>query len=158
MGIGMSRLPVRSGGCLVMLRFDGMSKPKPTSPEFPGSSRGLIYVVDDEVMLLELASLILQPRGYSVRTFCDPTKALEAFAAAEPRPVLLVTDYAMNHMNGLDLIAACRRLEPAQKSLLISGTVDEDIYQHTDCKPNGFVAKPYHARQLIEAVEATIAA
>ena len=154
----MSRLPARLGGCLVILRFDGMSKPNSNSSELPRSSRGLIYVVDDEVMLLELASLILEPRGYTVRTFRDPTLALEAFAAAEPRPVLLVTDYAMNHMNGMDLIAACRRLEPEQKSLLISGTVAEDIYQHSDCKPNGFVAKPYHARQLIEAVEATIAA
>jgi DNA-binding NtrC family response regulator len=123
----------------------------------PAGSRGLIYVVDDEVMLLELATIILEPRGYTVRTFRDPTSALAAFTAAKPRPILVITDYAMHSMNGMALIAACRRVEPDQKMLLISGTVAEDIYQDSPCKPDAFVAKPYHARQLIEKVESMVA-
>jgi len=119
-------------------------------------SRGLIYVVDDEVMLLELATIILEPLGFTVRTFRDPNSALEAFMASQPRPILLITDYAMHHMNGMALIAACRRLEPHQKTLLISGTVGEDIYGDSPCKPDAYIAKPYHARQLIEKVEATV--
>jgi len=119
-------------------------------------SRGLIYVVDDEVMLLELATIILEPLGFTVRTFRDPNSALEAFTTADPRPILLVTDYAMHHMNGMALIAACRRLEPGQKTLLISVTVGEDIYRDSPCKPDAYVAKPYHARQLIEMVESTV--
>jgi DNA-binding NtrC family response regulator len=127
------------------------------SPGSPARSRGLIYVVDDEVMLLELATIILEPRGYTVRSFRDPASALEAFIAAQPRPALVITDYAMHNMNGMALIAACRRVEPDQKILLISGTVSEDIYQDSPCKPDAFVAKPYHAKQLIEKVESMIA-
>jgi DNA-binding NtrC family response regulator len=120
------------------------------------ASRGLIYVVDDEVMLLELATVILEPLGFTVETFGDPNSALAAFTAAQPRPLLLITDYAMHHMNGMALIAACRSLEPHQKTLLISGTVTEDIFRDSACKPNAYVAKPYHARQLIEVVESTV--
>ncbi|HVV72337.1 MAG TPA: response regulator, partial [Verrucomicrobiae bacterium] len=69
-------------------------------------------MVDDEAMLLDLAALILQPLKFSIRTFRDPAAALAAFRAASPRPVLLITDYAMHTMNGLALIAACRELEP----------------------------------------------
>src|ERR1044071_6412457 len=119
----------------------GMSEQKSKGSGERGGSLGLIYVVDDEVMLLELASIILEPRGYVVRTFRDPTAALKAFTNADPRPSLLITDYAMHQMNGLALMAACRRVEPGQKVLLISGTVDEDIYQNSSCKPDGFVAK-----------------
>ena len=119
-------------------------------------SRGLIYVVDDEPMLLELATIILEPLGFTVRTFRDPNSALVAFTMAQPRPLLLITDYAMHNMNGMTLIEACRRLEPHQKTLLISGTVGEDIYCDSTCKPDAYVAKPYHARQLIEKVESTI--
>lgn len=119
-------------------------------------SRGLLFVVDDEVMLLELATIILEPCGFTVRTFRDPASALEAFTAADPRPDLLITDYAMHTMNGMTLIEACRKLAPGQKTLLVSGTVDEDIYQDSPCKPDGFVAKPYHAKQLIETVEAMV--
>ena len=39
----------------------------------------LIYIVDDEPMLLELASAILEPLGYSVETFRSPETALRAF-------------------------------------------------------------------------------
>jgi DNA-binding NtrC family response regulator len=120
------------------------------------ASRGLIYVVDDEVMLLELATIILEPLGFTVETFGDPNSALAAFTAAQPRPLLLITDYAMHHMNGMALIAACRILEPHQKTLLISGTVTEDIFRDSPCKPDAYVAKPYHARQLIEVVESTV--
>ena len=120
------------------------------------ASRGLIYVVDDEIMLLELATIILEPLGFTVETFRDPNSALAAFTAAQPRPLLLITDYAMHHMNGMTLIAACRSLEPHQKTLLISGTVTEDIFRDSPCKPDAYVAKPYHARQLIEVVESTV--
>jgi CheY-like chemotaxis protein len=116
----------------------------------------LIYVVDDEPMLLELAAVILQPLGYTVKTFGNATSALEAFAAAKPPPVLLITDYSMHAMNGMDLINACRQIQPGQKILLISGTVGEDIFRNSPEKPNQFVAKPYHAKQLIDAIESIL--
>ena len=113
----------------------------------------LIYVVDDEPMLLELAAVILQPLGYSVKSFSDAASALESFKSAKPFPVLLITDYSMHAMNGMDLIKACRQIQPQQKILLISGTVGEDIYRNSTEKPNQFLAKPYHSRQLVDAVE-----
>jgi CheY-like chemotaxis protein len=116
----------------------------------------LIYVVDDEPMLLELASAILQPLGYTVRTFRDAESALESFTAAPRRPRLLITDYAMHNMTGLELIEACRAVEPSQKILMVSGTVDSSIYRHAKQKPDRFVAKPYLAAQLIEAVKALL--
>lgn len=117
---------------------------------------GVIYVVDDEAMLLELASIILEPLGYQIRTFPDPEAALEAFAAAQTRPVLVITDYAMHRMNGLALIEACRRLEPSQRILMLSGTVGPEIFQQSPCQPDGFLAKPFQAKQLLDAVKAML--
>lgn len=113
----------------------------------------LIFVVDDEPMLLELASVILEPQGYQVRTFRDPEMALEAFIAAHPRPVLLITDYAMHSMNGMQLIEKFRALEPGQKILLVSGTVGEDIFRNAPSRPDHFLAKPYLADQLTTTVK-----
>src|SRR5262249_4856863 len=91
-------------------------------------AKQLIYVVDDEPMLLELAATILGRLGYETKTFCDPGSALHAFTEAQPRPALVITDYAMHSMNGMALIEACRRLEPTQKVLLLSGTVGPEVY------------------------------
>ncbi len=117
----------------------------------------LIYVVDDEAMLLELATLILEPLGYRVQTFRDPTRALRSFTTSQPRPALLITDYSMHQMDGLGLIEACRHLEPQQKVLLISGTVGAEITERARAKPDRFLAKPYQAAQLIELVNSMLA-
>jgi DNA-binding NtrC family response regulator len=123
----------------------------------PGTgAKALIYVVDDEPMLLELATMILEPVGYAIKTFRDPESALKTFASAPERPALVITDYAMHTLTGLDLMEACRRIQPRQKFLLVSGTVDEAIYRNAPGKPNRFLAKPYQAKQLSDMVKSLL--
>ena len=129
-----------------------MNLPPATANPSGDDSRPLIFAVDDEPMLLELVALVLEPLGFRVRTFRDPDTAVRAFGLANPPPVLVVTDYAMHTMNGLDLIQACRRIHPRQKIILVSGTVDETIYHHAEHKPDCFLAKPYQAKQLADLV------
>lgn len=113
----------------------------------------LIYAVDDEPMLLELATMILQPQGFRVETFRDPLAAVRAFSLANPLPALIVTDFAMHRMNGLDLIRDCRLIHPEQKILMVSGTVDESVYLNSPHKPDAFLAKPYTAPELTALVK-----
>lgn len=120
--------------------------------------RGLIYVVDDEPMLLELAKVILEREGYVVEVFHDPQTAVQAFKELQPRPEVLITDYAMHTMNGMELIARFKRIEPGQKIILVSGTVGEDIFINSAYKPDRFLAKPYRAHQLSNMVEELLAA
>jgi two-component system OmpR family response regulator len=114
-----------------------------------------IFVVDDEPMLLDLAAAILEPLGFNVQTFRDPKMALQKFPGA--KPVVVVTDYAMGEMNGLDLVRECKLINPRQKTLLLSGTVDETIYDGVTAKPDRFLAKPYQVRDFIESVQELIA-
>ena len=134
-----------------------MHEPKANSLGSGQSSGALIYVVDDEPMLLELASVILEPLGYTVETFRAPETALRAFRAAEPPPALIITDYAMHTMTGLDLAEACRQIWPRQKVLLVSGTVGPDIFGVADDKPVRFLGKPYQSMQLIDMVKELLA-
>jgi DNA-binding NtrC family response regulator len=120
-------------------------------------SRPLIFAVDDEPMLLELVVLVLEPLGFRVRTFRNPDTAVRAFNLTTPPPVLIVTDYAMHTMNGMDLIQACRRIHPRQKIILVSGTVDETIYHNAEFQPDQFLAKPYQAKQLADLVHEVLA-
>ena len=112
-----------------------------------------IFVVDDEPMLLEMAVMILEPLHYQVRTFRDPQTAIAEFSAANPRPALIVTDYAMHSMTGMDLIRECRRIHPKQKIILLSGTVDESIYTKAEVKPDRFLAKPYQVSDFVTLVQ-----
>lgn len=123
-----------------------------TENHFKGAGMPVVFVVDDEVMLLDLAEMVLEPEGFEVRTFEDPQRALADYKAARKPPNVLVTDYAMNGMNGLDLIKECRKIHPDQKTFLISGTVDESIYANVEIKPNRFLAKPYDPDVFVAAV------
>jgi CheY-like chemotaxis protein len=123
-----------------------------------GQNNGaLIYLVDDEPMLLELASVILAPLGYRIETFRAAEAALWAFKAAGAPPTLIITDYEMDAMTGLDLMEACRQIQPRQKFLLVSGTVGPDIFSAGPVRPVRFLAKPYQSKQLIDLVEAVLA-
>lgn len=122
------------------------------------TSPTLIYVVDDEAMLLELAKVILTPLGYQVQTFRDPDTAVAAYTKATVRPALIITDYSMHNMTGMDLITACKRIRPAQKIILVSGTVGEEVFNDATVKPDRFLAKPYEIKQLTDTIRALVEA
>ena len=130
----------------------------PSSPknQLVGDSRPLVFAVDDEPMLLELVVVVLESQGFRVQTFRDPATAVRAFSLSRPRPELIITDFAMHAMTGLDLIRDCRRIHPPQKILMVSGTVDEEVYKKSPFKPDKFLAKPYTATQLTETVTALL--
>lgn len=107
-------------------------------------------------MLLELAIVALEPQGYEVVTFRDPQTALKAFSESNPPPDLLITDYAMHTMTGLDLIHECKSMRPTQRIIMLSGTVDASIYENSAVKPDRFLSKPYQARELTELVQAVL--
>ena len=130
-----------------------MSCPGATAKEAPPAT---VFVVDDEPMLLDLAETILQPLGYELKTFSDPNKAIQAFPT--DKPVLILTDYAMGHTSGMDLLKACRQLNPDQRVILISGTVDQEIYADENAKPNCFLSKPYQISDLVKTVQSLVKA
>lgn len=114
--------------------------------------RAVIFIVDDEPLLLELAEKILGNLHYEIWTFSDPETAFKAYSAAQNPPDLLITDFAMHEMDGMELIRRCRRIHPKQKIILVSGTVDESIFSGSSAKPDRFLAKPYQPAQLTALV------
>ena len=130
-----------------------MNKPKAESGGLGKGAGRLIYLVDDEPMLLELASVILAPLGYAIETYVTAEAACHAFELAESKPALIITDYAMHRMNGLELAESCRRIRPNQKVLLVSGTVGPEICEGARVLPDRFLAKPYEAKELIDVVK-----
>lgn len=113
----------------------------------------LIYVVDDAPLIAEMIEVFLKMDGYPVRIFTNPEAAWNTFAAATPKPQLLITDYAMQPFHGLELIERCLKVLPSLKTILISGNVTENIIEQFSAKPDFFIQKPFRSRLLLDAVE-----
>jgi CheY-like chemotaxis protein len=134
---------------------DAKSMSEPTKAKSqPGRKRKpLIYVVDDEVLLLDLAEASLQAGGYSIKKFQDPEEALKSFLREKTKPDLLISDYAMGKMHGLELIEKCKEAHPLLKTMLVSGTAGAEIILGAPVKVERFLGKPYQPAALLESVQ-----
>ena len=83
---------------------------------------GSILLVDDNKLGLSARRCVLEELGHRIATASNGVDALEQFANHEFD--LVVTDYKMPRMDGLELIAGIRKTAPELPVILISGFVD----------------------------------
>jgi len=121
---------------------------KRKSARLAPSPRGTVFIVDDDALLVEYATTVLEAAGYTVQHFSDPKDVLRAMQKANPKPAVLVTDYDMGEINGLELILSSHKIHPSLKTLLLSGTVGSSISNGHAAKVNQFLGKPYKPGQL----------
>ena len=129
-----------------------MSHPGKKKAPAGRKKESLIYIVDDESLLLDLAEASLQPAGCVIKKFQDPQLALRSFVQARSKPDLLITDYAMGKMNGLELIEKCKAIHPGLRTMLISGTAGAEIILDASVRVDRFLGKPYQPVSLLELV------
>jgi CheY-like chemotaxis protein len=83
---------------------------------------GSILLVDDNKLGLSARRCVLEELGHHIATASNGADALEQFA--NHKFDLVVTDYKMPRMDGLELIAGIRKTAPELPVILISGFVD----------------------------------
>ncbi len=81
-----------------------------------------ILLVDDNTQGLCARKSVLEELGYRITIASSAHEALEQFA--RQKFDLLITDYKMPRMNGLELIAHIRKQQPSIPVILLSGFVD----------------------------------
>jgi CheY-like chemotaxis protein len=95
-----------------------MSARKPSTPVVPAR----ILLVDDNAHGLKARKTVLEEHGYQISTAPSGEDGLELFGTQKFD--LVVTDYKMPRMNGLELIVELRKSSPGLPIVLISGYVD----------------------------------
>jgi CheY-like chemotaxis protein len=133
--------------------------PTPVQQHEHGSSPGrhVLYVDDDPVMVL-LATGLLQQAGYRVSAFENP---LEALAALQARPDdfdLVVTDHNMPGLSGLDISRSLTALRPGLPVVVSSGYVSDAL--QADAARAGVrqvMQKEYMHEQLVGIVNRLLA-
>lgn len=115
-----------------------------------------IFVVDDDPDILQLISHVLDIEGFDVHSFTNPEQALAEFRLCRQRPSMVVTDFCMQPMNGLELISRCRETDPELKTIVISGMVDEKSLGKLPHATDRFIAKPFKVANLVETLNETL--
>jgi CheY-like chemotaxis protein len=107
-----------------------------------------IIFVDDEPLLCRALTLVLKRLGRVVLAFTDPREAIAQLAKSE-RPAVVICDYRMPGLTGLEVLA----LTPAGiPFILISGDLAVGESEQL-ARVTAFLPKPFKPEQLLAAVE-----
>jgi CheY-like chemotaxis protein len=129
------------------------SLPNDTEASEVQPARPRILVVDDEKLIADTCTEILEGAGFDATTAYDGWSALEI--ALQLQPDYLLTDVLMPRMNGVELAIAVSKMLPATKILLFSGQAGiSEILFHGYEQGYEFelIAKPIHPLKLIERI------
>jgi signal transduction histidine kinase len=86
-----------------------------------------VLVVDDEPMLVSIASRLLTRDGYRVSAFTDAAEALGVLRASPRDFDLVITDFNMPRMSGLEMAQAVRLIRPDVPIILSSGFLTQEL-------------------------------
>ena len=123
----------------------------------PTVRKATVFIVDDEPMVGEVVSALLSMEGLNTRLFTSPLDALEAFEDAAEKPDLLITDFAMQPFDGIQLMARCLQTHPNLRTILYSGNTGMDTEFVHKTKADAYLNKPFLPKELIAKVQALVA-
>ena len=110
-------------------------------------------LVDDDAGILSLAiALVENLTDAEIEPFCSPQAALAAFAATPEIYELVITDFEMPVMDGVELCRQLRRISPPQKIILATGS---GVFTEAAARHAGFCGllnKPFLTDQLHEVL------
>lgn len=127
-----------------------------TAPLAATTGKHVLYL-DDEESLVLLAKRMLERLGYRVSGCACAAEALAAVRADPGQFDLVVTDFSMPGMSGLDVAAELARLRPDLPVVLTSGYVTDELRaQARDAGVREVVYKPNTVEELCAAVSRTL--
>jgi CheY-like chemotaxis protein len=131
---------------LTAREVDGVEKPLPKGTE-------RILFVDDEEILVEMGKGILEWLGYEVSAMTSSVGALELFSTHSDRFDVVITDYTMPHMTGVDLAKEMMRIRPDIPVILCTGFSERITEEKARAMGiRAFTMKPLNMRVIAETV------
>lgn len=117
-------------------------------------SKQKILVVEDDVSLLKLESILLTTRGYQVFSKDNGKDALECVEKEMPDLVLL--DVMLPGVDGLEV---CRQIKsnPLTSHILVvlltAKKAREDVAMGKEVKADGYITKPFQTAMVIKTIQ-----
>jgi CheY-like chemotaxis protein len=119
--------------------------------------RPTVLIVDDESIIADTLTEILNQNGYEATAAYDGEEAIET-ALVKP-PHMLITDVMLPGMNGIELATTMRRIFPECKVLLFSGHTQTRDLLLSSANGSGhhfeLLSKPVHPADLLKRLATT---
>jgi DNA-binding NtrC family response regulator len=120
----------------------------------PPAFRQTILVVEDELYIRMSAVAALEDEGFLVLAAKNSAEALDVLSRHSETNILMTDVRMPGLMDGLALVAQVQIDHPAVRSIVVSGNASAE--QARNAGALGFVAKPYLAKTMVQAVRDTV--
>lgn len=115
-----------------------------------------VFVVDDERPVMQLCMTVLEIQGHQVEGFTRGEEALARLGLG--RPDLLVVDYKMPGLNGIEVVRRARSLYPDLRVVMITGHGTREMVEEARAAGvNAVLLKPFTPNELASTVASTVA-
>jgi len=126
---------------------------RPVGPE-PGTDGKTVLVVDDDSAVRDVTTVMLSEFGYRVIEAGSGKAALDVLRREDVD--LLLADYAMPGMNGVETVRAAQQLRPGLPALFITGYAD--LAALREIGEDRIIQKPFREDELARKVAAVLQA
>lgn len=116
-----------------------------------------ILIVDDEPAIREMVRFALERAGFACREAGNGEKAL--LTIADRRPDLVLLDWMMPGINGIDLARRLKREDATKEMPLIMLTArgeEDDRIRGLEVGADDYIAKPFSPRELVARIRAVL--
>ncbi len=113
-----------------------------------------VLVVDDEIHIVHVVAIKLRNNGYEVISAENGAEAFEL--ACKEKPDIIVTDFQMPVMSGLELVVKLRRNEETEHIPVIMLTARGFAIgdkQKEELRISEFLSKPFSPKELLRSIE-----
>jgi DNA-binding NtrC family response regulator len=111
-----------------------------------------VAIVDDEVQLVRTYELLFKKRGIPIAfTAYEGRDAIKKFYRADPKPGIVIIDYRLPDMDGLEVMRDILDIEPGTRIVIISG---DDSVRHESLGSGAavFLKKPASIKDITETL------
>ncbi len=116
-----------------------------------------ILLVDDEAAVGKYTQQVLERLGYSVTTMNSAIDALRLVEAGLHQFQLLITDYSMPNMTGLELAKQIRVHQPSIHVILMSGYLNEEAFRNLPVELTPiYIQKPFSIHEIAARVRQSL--
>lgn len=114
-----------------------------------------ILLVDDSPTLLMSMRSVLERSGYMVATAASGEEALKTIGATPGGFALMITDYNMPGINGVELVRQTRKLASTRFTPMLLLTTESEQRKRDDAKAagaTGWLVKPVAPADLLKTI------
>ncbi len=117
-----------------------------------------ILLVDDEPEILETTKWAFEMNGYQVFTAANGAEALQWVQNSHPNVLLI--DYKLPKMTGIELLQAVRASDHRVPAIIITGLTQDVDRVEAECQAAGafaFLRKPLRMEEVLQTVKEALA-